>query len=199
MDKGEVSNLNCKVKENAGQVDEASNTKHDVEPLSLSKAMSCPQLNSIPTKRLLAKRKEKRSDKDNNEETDLFLSQGGKSLHSYVDDSVRNAKDSINHAIGQVDKFAHKVWDGRWRVVSYFQLQDWQKDNEFLHNWHRPAMPSFLHVSGPSSVCIPKLEIFGRIFSVSFSSWASVFTSCAYPPLSLSAHGRRRLCSSSSF
>ena len=22
-------------------------------------------------------------------------------------------------------------------------LQEWQKDNEFLHYWHRPQMPSF--------------------------------------------------------
>lgn len=31
----------------------------------------------------------------------------------------------------------------RWRVVSHFQLPDWQRDNEYLYSWHRPPMPSF--------------------------------------------------------
>lgn len=30
-----------------------------------------------------------------------------------------------------------------WRVVHFMHLQEWQKDNEFLHYWHRPPMPSF--------------------------------------------------------
>jgi len=72
------------------------------------------------------------------------------SLHNYLDSGVQTArdmknrtKDKVNQAMEEVDRFAHKVWDGRWRVVSFFQLQEWQKDNEFLHHWHRPQIPSF--------------------------------------------------------
>jgi len=113
----------------------------------LSKTASCPQLN------VFGKRKSKCKGSDDDDdgfvgesETDMFITKGVKptcSLHGYMDNSVQNAKDSFNNAFDKVDKFAHKVWDGRWRVVSFFQLQDWQKDNEFLHHWHRPAMPSF--------------------------------------------------------
>nr|XP_039270975.1 adiponectin receptor protein 1-like isoform X2 [Styela clava] len=62
---------------------------------------------------------------------------------SYVEESMQTAKESLQNAFESVDRFAHKVWDGRWRVVSHFQLPDWQRDNEFLHHWHRPPMPSF--------------------------------------------------------
>lgn len=70
---------------------------------------------------------------------------GSSSLHNYlsVKDMTHRTKEKVNQAMDQVDRFAHKVWDGRWRVVSFFQLQEWQKDNEFLHHWHRPQIPSF--------------------------------------------------------
>lgn len=114
------------------------------------KTMSCPQLTEPCGKRKKCKGSDNDEEDDEPNETDVFLTPGAKPEASLLNHSVKNAKESFNHAMHEVnkvahkvDKFAHKVWDGRWRVVSFFQLQDWQKDNEFLHHWHRPAMPSF--------------------------------------------------------
>jgi len=111
----------------------------------ITKTSSCPDLDIKFEKK---SKKEKQSDDDDEDEnfneTDAFIdSKTASSLHTYMGSTVENAKESCKNAINRVDRFAHKVWDGRWKVVSFFQLQEWQKDNEFLLHWHRPAMPSF--------------------------------------------------------
>ena len=46
-------------------------------------------------------------------------------------------------ANGADQKFSqHRIFVRRWRAVSFIQLAEWQRDNEYLHKWHRPAMPS---------------------------------------------------------
>uniref|UniRef100_A0A452GJE0 Adiponectin receptor 1 n=1 Tax=Gopherus agassizii TaxID=38772 RepID=A0A452GJE0_9SAUR len=46
-------------------------------------------------------------------------------------------------AMGRMEEFVFKVWEGRWRVIPYDVLPDWLKDNDFLLHGHRPPMPSF--------------------------------------------------------
>ncbi|MEQ2170447.1 Adiponectin receptor protein 2 [Goodea atripinnis] len=48
-----------------------------------------------------------------------------------------------HHAMGRMEEFVHKVWEGRWRVIPHDVLPDWLKDNDFLLHGHRPPMPSF--------------------------------------------------------
>uniref|UniRef100_A0A8C3SQT9 Adiponectin receptor 1 n=1 Tax=Chelydra serpentina TaxID=8475 RepID=A0A8C3SQT9_CHESE len=46
-------------------------------------------------------------------------------------------------AMGRMEEFVFKVWEGRWRVFPHDVLPDWLKDNDFLLHGHRPPMPSF--------------------------------------------------------
>lgn len=117
-------------------------SNEEMEPFLSS---SCPSLSTKP------------STQRRDEMEPLHRPLGSQSVHdsmhsamSYVEGSMQtakeiglHAKESLHHALESVDRFAHKVWDGRWRLVSHFQLPEWQRDNEFLHNWHRPPMPSF--------------------------------------------------------
>ncbi|XP_075771071.1 adiponectin receptor protein 1-like isoform X2 [Pelodiscus sinensis] len=46
-------------------------------------------------------------------------------------------------AMGRMEEFVIKVWEGRWKVIPHDVLPDWLKDNDFLLHGHRPPMPSF--------------------------------------------------------
>uniref|UniRef100_A0A8C5LF36 Adiponectin receptor protein 1 pseudogene n=1 Tax=Jaculus jaculus TaxID=51337 RepID=A0A8C5LF36_JACJA len=37
-----------------------------------------------------------------------------------------------HHAMEKMEEFVYKVWEGRWRVIPYDVLPDWQKDNDYL-------------------------------------------------------------------
>ena len=43
----------------------------------------------------------------------------------------------------QAENVVHKVKDVAWRVTHHSLLPHWLKDNDFLHNYHRPPLPSF--------------------------------------------------------
>jgi len=107
---------------------------------------SCPQLNVCGKRNISKNNTSEESSCDEDNEKNPFIMKSKKfksSINKYVDSSVKNAKNKVNNTLEKVDKIAHKVWDGRWRVVSFFQLKEWQKDNEYLLHWHRPEMPSF--------------------------------------------------------
>ena len=36
-----------------------------------------------------------------------------------------------------------KLWG--WKTISFKELPEWAKDNEFILNWYRPISPSFIH------------------------------------------------------
>ncbi|VTJ82072.1 Hypothetical predicted protein [Marmota monax] len=48
-----------------------------------------------------------------------------------------------HHAMEKMEEFLCKVWEGRWRVIPYYVLPDWLKDNDYLLHGHRPPIPSF--------------------------------------------------------
>ncbi|CAG0897782.1 unnamed protein product, partial [Cyprideis torosa] len=48
-----------------------------------------------------------------------------------------------HHAVESAEEFLRKVWEGTWRVCSYHTLPSWLQDNDYLHHWHRPPLPSF--------------------------------------------------------
>ncbi|CAK8694573.1 unnamed protein product [Clavelina lepadiformis] len=118
----------------------------------LVRTASCPELNAL-YKSSQSKKMKLSDDEDNTEGDDLYFGSQvnvQQSMHDAFDHSMQKAKEmghqakeKFHNAFDKVDRFAHKVWDGRWRVVSFFQLSEWQQDNEFLHHWHRPEMPSF--------------------------------------------------------
>nr|CAB3220186.1 adiponectin receptor protein 1-like [Phallusia mammillata] len=119
----------------------------------LPRRASCPELVATYKNPLMTKRNGSDDEFDSPSAaycpfpSPLHVPQSMQNAFEYVDHTAKemklHAKESLHNAIDKVDQFAHKVWDGRWRVVSFLQLQDWQKDNEFLHHWHRPPMPCF--------------------------------------------------------
>ncbi|CAG0897950.1 unnamed protein product [Darwinula stevensoni] len=48
-----------------------------------------------------------------------------------------------HHAVESAEDFVRKVCEEAWQVVSFHHLPSWLKDNDFLHHWHRPPLPSF--------------------------------------------------------
>ncbi|CAG0923847.1 unnamed protein product, partial [Notodromas monacha] len=50
--------------------------------------------------------------------------------------AVANA---AHHAVESAEEFVRKVWE----CVHFSHLPAWMQDNEFLHRWHRPPLPSF--------------------------------------------------------
>ncbi|CAL4069310.1 unnamed protein product, partial [Meganyctiphanes norvegica] len=53
--------------------------------------------------------------------------------------------DMMHELYERSEEFVHKVWDKVpcWSVVHHSMLPQWLQDNEYLHNWHRPHLPSF--------------------------------------------------------
>ncbi|KAF2353588.1 AdipoR/hemolysin-III-related [Trinorchestia longiramus] len=45
----------------------------------------------------------------------------------------------------RAEEFMHKVWEGvqSWNVQPFSKLPRWLQDNDYLHDWHRPPLPSF--------------------------------------------------------
>lgn len=41
------------------------------------------------------------------------------------------------------NKFLLQVWEASWKVCHYKNLPKWLQDNDFLHKYHRPPLPSF--------------------------------------------------------
>lgn len=39
--------------------------------------------------------------------------------------------------------FMRKVWSASWSVCNFRHLPHWLQDNDYLHDGHRPPLPSF--------------------------------------------------------
>ncbi|KAL5283893.1 ADIPOR2 family protein [Megaselia abdita] len=48
-----------------------------------------------------------------------------------------------HNAAEQAEEFVRKVWEASWKVCHYRNLPKWLQDNDFLHRYHRPPLPSF--------------------------------------------------------
>ncbi|KAL7648112.1 UNVERIFIED_CONTAM: hypothetical protein RMT77_000013 [Armadillidium vulgare] len=48
-------------------------------------------------------------------------------------------------AFETAEELVHKVWEevSSWKVQPFSKLPKWLQDNDFLHHWHRPPLPSF--------------------------------------------------------
>lgn len=48
-----------------------------------------------------------------------------------------------HNAVEQAEVFARKVWEASWNVCHFTHLPHWLQDNDYLHHFHRPPLPSF--------------------------------------------------------
>ncbi len=67
--------------------------------------------------------------------------------------AVENA---AHHAVESAEEFVRKVWTH----VHFSHLPSWLQDNDYLHHWHRPPLPSF-------SACFK--SIFRLVWSYSYT------------------------------
>ncbi|KAL1117050.1 hypothetical protein AAG570_004378 [Ranatra chinensis] len=49
----------------------------------------------------------------------------------------------VNCAREPAEEFVRKVWEASWNVCNFTHLPHWLQDNDYLHNGHRPPLPSF--------------------------------------------------------
>lgn len=49
----------------------------------------------------------------------------------------------MNSAREPAEDFVRKVWEASWCVCNFRALPHWLQDNDYLHNGHRPPLPSF--------------------------------------------------------
>jgi len=57
-------------------------------------------------------------------------------------DSLMDPKE---HEYNRAEELLHYMWDHYqdWRVHPFSKLPSWLQDNDYLHDWHRPPLPSF--------------------------------------------------------
>ena len=46
-------------------------------------------------------------------------------------------------AVVSAEDFVRQVWETSWRVCHFKDLPEFLRDNDFLHNMHRPQLNSF--------------------------------------------------------
>jgi len=64
-------------------------------------------------------------------------------------ESPRESKKTIaskeDKSSSLVRKLTEKIWDKRYKLISYDELPEWAKDNEHIVGSYRPILPSFLY------------------------------------------------------
>nr|XP_045592482.1 adiponectin receptor protein-like isoform X2 [Procambarus clarkii] len=62
---------------------------------------------------------------------------------SHDDDLVLSSM--AQSAFETAEELVHKVWEevASWKTQPFSKLPKWLQDNDYLHHWHRPPLPSF--------------------------------------------------------
>jgi len=66
-------------------------------------------------------------------------------IHDDLDDDDIVMSTMAQSAYQTAEELVQKVWEevSSWKVQPFSKLPKWLQDNDFLHNWHRPPLPSF--------------------------------------------------------